>query len=62
MHLGEYTEDEFYDSVEEGMEDAIDGVASLGEWEACKRAIARWIAKIDGEMDQFAQNREHEID
>lgn len=62
MKLGDYTEDEFYDMVEEGMESAIDHVASLNEWMTCKRALARWVAKIDSEMDRFAQDQEHEIE
>lgn len=60
--LGEYSEDEFYEFVEDGMEQAIDRVASHSEWAACKRAIARWIEKIDGEYDQIARNEEHGIE
>lgn len=52
MRFGEFTDSEFDAMVEEGMENAIDKVASRAEWESCKRAIARWVAQQDAEVDE----------
>lgn len=55
-------EDEYFHRITAAMEEIdnhpMDHVASLPEWEMFKRALARWVEKIDGEMDEWARQQE----
>ncbi len=60
--MDDYTEDAYYNHIVAQLEDDDDAllghVASFREWTRCKAALLRWIAKVDVEHDELAQDQE----
>jgi hypothetical protein len=56
MRIGEYTKAEFLELIEQGLEDAIDRVASRSEWATFKVALDAWVRKVDSEIDKLPED------
>lgn len=54
MNIGPVSEDQFYMMIDEGMEQAVDHIASRLEYERFLSALARWVKQQEAEVERAA--------